>query len=127
MFKKSVQFSSSVQVIDDSASSPGLRVVVSQPEMSPKRAAQKELLYKRAKECYCYSHELPEPSPTERTWIERCYDAVLEEQIEQWASGERDPEKMASVYRKFSHWSQVKAIAGGRRTRFEAWATTSTY
>mmetsp|Transcript_39077 Transcript_39077/g.94493 ORF Transcript_39077/g.94493 Transcript_39077/m.94493 type:complete len:103 (-) Transcript_39077:317-625(-) len=52
--------------------------------------------------------------------IERVWEAVLDEQIDQWAAGESDPERMATVYRQHTASSQVKAIVHGLKVQQEA-------
>ena len=48
-----------------------------------------------------------------RLRIMEALEAVLDEQVEQWASGIVDPEKIANLSRKYSASSQAKAIEYG--------------
>lgn len=114
MYKKSVSFSSTVQVNNEFSVS---------PVSSSIEDERRHYVYRQGKE---YIRELPERT---RNWIQQCYEAVLDEQVDQWASGESNPEKMANVYKKYSRSSQAKAIAHGLRTRDEIglskWVTSA--
>jgi hypothetical protein len=110
MDKKTVHFSSSVPVnaVSDSLDK-NAAAIFSSSCLKPKN-----FLYRFGKEDIC---ELPEGS---RRWIKEVLEAVLDEQVDQWANGETNPERMASVYRKYSKSSQAKAIACGLKTHDEA-------
>lgn len=62
----------------------------------------------------------PGINETSKQLIESAWEAVLDAQVDQWASGESDPEQLAKVYRRVSSSSQVKAIVDGLKVQEEA-------
>ncbi|CAJ1942090.1 unnamed protein product [Cylindrotheca closterium] len=70
--------------------------------------------------------ERPSIDENSKHLIESALEAVLDEQIDQWAAGESDPERMATVYRRKSASSQVKAIVHGLQLQQEAEAVLCT-
>ncbi|CAJ1942086.1 unnamed protein product [Cylindrotheca closterium] len=70
--------------------------------------------------------ERPSIDENSKQLIESALEAVLDEQIDQWATGESDPERMATVYRQHTASSQVKAIVHGLKLQREAEAALCT-
>ena len=76
---------------------------------------------KNAVEMYRKSVEMkPTIDESSKLLIESAWEAVLDEQVDQWAAGESDPERMATVYRQLSATSQVRAIVDGLKVQEEA-------
>ncbi|CAJ1942088.1 unnamed protein product [Cylindrotheca closterium] len=67
-----------------------------------------------------WAQERPSIDENSKQLIESALEAVLDEQVDQWAAGESDPERMATVYRRKSASSQVKAIVHGLKLQQEA-------
>ena len=55
-----------------------------------------------------------------RLRILEALEAVLDEQVDQWATGIVDPERIAKLYRKYSASSQAKAIEYGLQNHLAA-------
>ncbi|CAJ1942092.1 unnamed protein product [Cylindrotheca closterium] len=72
------------------------------------------------------AQERPSTDENSKQLIESALEAVLDEQVDQWAAGESDPERMATVYRRKSASSQVKAIVHGLKLQQEAEASMFT-
>ena len=54
-----------------------------------------------------------------RKKILEALEAVLDEQVEQWCAGVKNPEKIALLYKKFSVSSQALAIECGLKNHME--------
>lgn len=78
-------------------------------------------IYKRSLE------KRPSLDETSQQLIQSCWEAVLDEQVDQWASGHFDPERMANVCRRHSASCQVKAIVDGLRIQEEAASCTGEF
>ena len=70
--------------------------------------------------------ERPSIDESSKQLIESALEAVFDEQIDQWATGESNPERMATVYRQRTASSQVKAIVHGLKLQKEAEAALCT-
>jgi hypothetical protein len=53
--------------------------------------------------------------------IDDITDAVLDEQINQWAAGQYDPERLASLSRKFSAANQARALQAALKDHVAAY------
>lgn len=53
--------------------------------------------------------------------IDDITDAVLDEQINQWSAGQYDPERLASLSRKFSEANQAKALQAALKDHVAAY------
>jgi hypothetical protein len=53
--------------------------------------------------------------------IDDITDAVLDEQINQWSAGQYDPERLASLSRKFSEANQARALQAALKDHVAAY------